>query len=132
MEKNKIILILTIIGLIISSLLTYFSFNPEESGVCQINSYWDCLKVSQSEYSQVFGLPISFLGIIGFIILIMFSSFKFNYQKYFLTVTSGLFLLFSLYLTFIEFFMIKSLCLFCLTIFLILLALFIIILWKKE
>ncbi|CAM4170530.1 vitamin K epoxide reductase family protein [Bacillus paramycoides] len=74
----------------------------------------DCLKVNSSSYAQIKGIPISVLGILYYLLLHIFTYFGkkvyvIKLIKYWLLVG----LAFSLYLTYLELFEIKAICIWC-------------------
>jgi uncharacterized membrane protein len=134
MKILKIIfLVLVFVWIAISSYLTYTHFSasaiycgPENtlSFVNSNNSWSSCDSVLQSEYSKMFWIPTAIFWIIFYIsTLIIFLSFIF--KKYFisnflykfiekiLVFFTFIWLLFSLYFTYLQFFVINSFCVYC-------------------
>ena len=64
-----LVLIFSVLGLIISgySLAAHYDTNLYE--VCTVNETFDCSSVNASEYSVIFGVPVAFLGIIGYAVI---------------------------------------------------------------
>ena len=137
LEKNLIIIIIlcSIFGIIVSSTLLsghieneYFKAHPEELSMsllfdkCDVSDTFSCLKVDDSPYSEIFNIPVSLMGIVGYAIIFLFSFIYLMYRKFrnihikkiLLLLHIGA-LLFSFYLTFIEIFVIHSMCQYCLT-----------------
>jgi uncharacterized membrane protein len=125
--KNKtiiiILLILSIIGLFASAYLTVLHFIPTDS-FCDLNATFSCSKINQSKYSSFLGIPVALLGLCGYLIFIIInlsllfvkSLEKYKKQLSRLQLTlSVLALIFSLYLTYIEFAVLWTLCILCLT-----------------
>ncbi len=114
---------LALVGLLVSIYLTAI-FYQHTSTVCDINATLSCSKVSSSKYSAIFGIPVSIFGMLGYATLAAISFTllrkKFSLEKerkvgliqFFLglSITS---LIFSLYLTYIEFAVLKAICIFC-------------------
>ncbi|PFK33805.1 hypothetical protein COI93_18035 [Bacillus cereus] len=74
----------------------------------------DCLKVNSSSYAQIKGIPISALGMLYYLLLLILTYFSkkvfvVRLIKYWLLVG----LAFSLYLTYLELFEIKAICIWC-------------------
>jgi uncharacterized membrane protein len=118
-----IIMYLAIVGLLVSVYLTAL-FYQHTSTVCDINTTLSCSKVSSSKYSSLFGIPVSIFGILGYLTLAATSFVllrkKFSLQKEKKVRLIQLFLgfsiialMFSLYLTYIEFAILKAICIFC-------------------
>lgn len=113
-KNRKWILILTFLGIIVSSYLTYYRVTTNPL-TCNFGS---CDIVQKSEYSVMMGVPVSVLGMIYYVmLLILLFKFRGIFTK--LWVIWGV--LFSTYLTVIEIFVIKAICGWCITSFAIIL-----------
>lgn len=129
----KIIFILSILGVILSVFLINLYYSKDKS-ICDINEIFHCSKVSASEYSTLFDIPMAFFGLFGYFSLALISLgiyikkikeekqriknknllIKKIFSPKFLLFFSLLALIFSLYLTYAESFIIKAFCIFCL------------------
>jgi uncharacterized membrane protein len=99
--------ILSIFGIIISFYL-YIS-KITSNYFCPIGN---CSIVNHSKYAEIGSIPVAFLGIIFYTLLILFTEFlKDKYGILKLWLISGF--LFSLYLTAIEVFVIHHICIWC-------------------
>jgi vitamin-K-epoxide reductase (warfarin-sensitive) len=118
-----IILYLALIGLLVSIYLTAVHFQ-HTSAVCDISDTLSCSKVSSSKYSEIFNIPVSIFGGLGYTLLAGISfillRWKFNIEKehkvYLIKAFLALAfisLLFSLYLSYVEFAIIHTICIFC-------------------
>lgn len=101
--------IISILGFLLSIYL-YIS-HLSSSFFCPVG---DCLKVNSSSYAQIKGVPISTLGILYYLLLHIFTYcgkkvFVIKLIKYWLLLG----LVFSLYLTYLEIFKIKAICIWC-------------------
>ncbi len=103
------IIFLSIIGLLISIYLFYSDIKQKEP-VCLINS--GCDFVLRSEYSRIFGVPLSLIGIFYFSTILILVSFQ--KLALFLKTISFLGFLFALYLIYLQAFVIKNFCQYCL------------------
>jgi len=131
MEKRKllhIIFFLSIIGLVISGYLTYLHYSTLNSP-CDFSETLSCSIVNRSAYAEFFGIPVAVMGFIGysFIGLVSISLSKHTWKlkmrekilfqrilsEKVLFIFSIAALLFSGYLTYAEFFLIKSICVLC-------------------
>lgn len=116
-KSYKALVVLNSIGLAISSYLIYLHFAPEASDFCVIGERWNCDIVNKSLYSEFFGIPVAVMGALAYLSFLLFSlrglkKDQVNLEKYFFIVlTIGLG--FTLYLTGIETFVLKTYCLFC-------------------
>jgi uncharacterized membrane protein len=105
-KKNKLLLGLAIAGIAVSLYLVYakVTSNPLVCG------FGNCEKVQNSPYAIFLGIPLSYWGTLYYL------SFLFViYKKLtkFISLWSIWGILFSLYLLFIELFLIKDICMWC-------------------
>lgn len=112
--------IVCLIGLFVAGYLAYVEMNQMEATCGPIG---DCNTVQQSEYARLFGiLPIGVLGLIGYCLILIAwvigrytTSKPADYASLALLGMSTFGLLFSIYLTFLEPFVIGATCAWCLT-----------------
>jgi uncharacterized membrane protein len=105
-------------------------FVPQEA--CDISETLSCTKVDDSKYSKIAGLAVSAYGIIGYVLLIglviIHAARRIERSDIFvfmLWTGSWMGLFFSIYLTIIEAFFIKSFCPYCLVSAAVMLGIFI-------
>ena len=111
---------LSVIGIAIASYLAYVEINNVEA-VC--GPVGNCNSVQQSSYATLFGfLPVGVLGVLGYIaIVIIWLAGLLNLKRYERLLRLALWILtlfgtmFSIYLTFLEPFIIGASCMWCLT-----------------
>ena len=147
-KSNKIfltiVIIISILGIILSSYLAYLHFEPSASKLCIIGENFDCDVVNKSTYSQLFGIPVAILGgltYLLFLIIAMLLLKDYDFSKigklidepitqttayYALFVTAIIALGFSIYLTYVEAYILKTYCIFCLVSLTFIIILFII------
>ncbi len=125
----KFFMILSVLAWPITLYLAYNHFNPTGSKVCNFNDYVSCDVVNLSPQSEIFGLPVSVLGFLTYLTLFLlaFGVYQgWNFKKVhkslregnvlkIITAITTIGLLFSLYLTYVELFILKALCPFCIT-----------------
>lgn len=135
---NRVIFILAIIGLAVSGYLFYtYVFN---SPIVCVNT--GCETVRVSPYSHFFGVPLPFFGGLMYLGIFIFSftatfvaeNFvkKIEYAIFFL---SGVGVAVSIYLTYLEIFVIRAICVWCLAQAFVILTIFMLIscrLWKTK
>jgi uncharacterized membrane protein/thiol-disulfide isomerase/thioredoxin len=117
---NIAIPILCIIGLGVAGYLAYVETTQVEA-IC--GPVGDCNTVQQSEYAQLFGiLPIGILGMAGYVMILLAwvikrftNQRKAAYASLAILGMSVFGVLFSIYLTFLEPFVIGATCAWCLT-----------------
>lgn len=115
---RQITIALTIIGLLVSIYMTIYKVTNNES-MCIGSS--GCSEVNASRYSEINGIPVAVLGVIGYaaILALLFLEqrpgvFQQNGTMMFFGI-SLLGFLFTLYLIYLEVALIKAYCPFCLT-----------------
>lgn len=137
MKKQQATTLVTglfLIVLVLSGYLYYLELNKiEDSTICNFNERFNCDEVANSSYAQTFGISNSLLGIILSVLVLTFVNLNSKKQskKLFEYTLLGLILAsaFSIYFLVLQFFVIKTICPFCLVIDLaILISLF--LFWK--
>lgn len=116
----KILMLLSVFGMLVSAYLTYQHFKPVGGPFCNINDYVSCDIVNKSIYSEFFHIPVAILGFSAYAIIfaVSFGLLKERLPPYFLGLTAlftGASLGFSIYLTSMEFFVLNAACLYCIT-----------------
>src|SRR3989344_6339409 len=107
------ITLLALGGLGIMSYLTYLHYSGVQS-FCDISEEISCDVVTTSIYSEIFGIPMSLLGMGYFITALVLLWWKWKPERYLVIFLLTLFALIpSLYLSFLEFFVIKAFCVLC-------------------
>lgn len=135
----RIIMLLSVFGMLVSAYLAYQHFKPVGGPFCNINSYISCDIVNKSSYSEIFNIPVSILGCAAYLIVFIaaFGLLKEKFPTYTLGLTAlftGASFGFAIYLSSMEFFVLHALCLYCITSQIIILLIFIISLniWLKH
>jgi uncharacterized membrane protein len=112
--------VITLIGIVIAAYMSYVE-TTHVTAVC--GPVGDCNTVQQSEYAHLFGvLPVGLFGLLGYIaIIITWLVGRFGKGRITLLASLGILgmtligTLFSMYLTFLEPFVIGAVCLWCLS-----------------
>ncbi|HAU65778.1 TPA: hypothetical protein DCW61_00345 [Candidatus Uhrbacteria bacterium] len=114
------ILVLSILGV----LLSFYSFLHKQGFTagtfCNLNAAFNCDVVNQGPYSQIFGIPVALIGIIGYFLLALAAWLKIKNSEdkslsiFLLSASLGGFL-FALYLSGLEAFVLHTWCVVCLT-----------------
>ena len=123
-------LFISIIGLLdsIYLLIIKISQNP----LLCIQGIGDCWSVNTSKYSEVYGIPVSIFGILGYllisllILIIRYNTALEKKASYLFFGFTCIGFLYSFYLTYIEIFVLKALCPFCILSAIIMTVLFVI------
>lgn len=107
------IVLLSLMGILISVYLTYNYFNTDDVAFCITGE--DCEIVKESKYSSILGIPVSVIGIAGYLSILLTTLSSMTKRRKWLTLftlsTAGL--AFSAYLTYVEFFKIEAICSYC-------------------
>jgi uncharacterized membrane protein len=125
---------LNLLALGITAYLSYLHFKPSASTVCTINAYLDCDIVNKSIYAELWGIPVAILGFLTYLFLLLVAqkllkgfaftalhpALTFNRVSYLLWGVTAFGFLFSSYLTYVEIFILRAACIFCLAQYLIL------------
>jgi uncharacterized membrane protein len=110
-------LLLTIIGFIDSSYLTWIKYSQNRA-LCFVGG-GACWSVNNSIYSEWLGIPIAIFGMLGYLAIFILLLLE-NKVEY--ITTNGILIIFGLslvgvvyscYLTYIEIYILKSICPFC-------------------
>jgi len=121
----KVILFIAILGLLISTYLTWLHYKPEGRSFCSINERFDCDAVNKSRYSEIFGIPVSILGMLGYAAFIALSitllsrhTFDHDWIKMkkinrTMMVLAAIAFIFTVYLSTIQAFVLKTWCVMC-------------------
>jgi len=118
--KDWLIPVLSLLGLGVAGYLAYVEVNQVEA-IC--GPVGNCNTVQQSTYAMLFGiLPIGVLGVLGYlVIIILWLAGNLDLEAWQKTINALLWIvsmvgfLFSVYLTFLEPFVIGATCLWCLS-----------------
>jgi uncharacterized membrane protein len=118
--KIKAIPVLVVVGLVVSSYLAYVELNSAPA-IC--GPVGDCNAVQQSSYARLYGvLPVGVLGVLGnlaiggaWVVRQYASAQTAAWAKKGLLALTTVGVLFSIYLTFLEPFVIGAVCAWCLT-----------------
>ena len=104
---KKVLIALCILGIGLSLYLTYakITSSPLYCG------FGNCEKVQLSRYSEIAGIPVSVFGIAYYFVLL--SLFYYSAKKKWLNLLLVWGILFSTYLTYLELFVIKAICMWC-------------------
>ena len=122
MEKKllRIVVAFAVIGMALSA----YSFLHHESLVsgafCTIDATFNCDIVNRGPYSEIGGVPVSVMGLVGYGFLLVAAAMRTRKPHDralldFLVLASGGALAFSLYLTGIEAFVLHAWCIICIT-----------------
>ena len=105
------------VGLAFSAYAWYESVTPAAQGSCTVNGFFSCQKVDQSAFTTTLGVPDYLFGVGGFAaMLVVDVPLLRTYRRpWLLTLAglSGIGLVLSIYLAWVELAEIRALCLIC-------------------
>ncbi|HEY5599389.1 MAG TPA: vitamin K epoxide reductase family protein [Candidatus Manganitrophaceae bacterium] len=114
-KADFVIIAASVLGMVIMAYLTYLKFSSGGLSFCDINASFSCSAVNRSIYADFFGIPVSILGFLYFAVVggLVFSKSaeRSFYSLVFGATVAALF--FSLYLSYVEVFVLKTICLLC-------------------
>lgn len=105
-----LLLILTLLGITVSSLALREHYREYGDSPCSINEHWDCGVVNHSPYAMIAGVPVAVIGIIGYILMAALAFLR-SYRLLLVSTFAGLG--FSLYLANIEKNILGVWCIYC-------------------
>lgn len=117
LTRQNIALAASIIGFLDSVYLAVEKLTQNQA-MC-IKGVGDCWSVNNSEYSQIFGIPVSIFGAAAYLLLIFLFLSKDRFIKWNEIIDQLAFgislagLIYSIYLTYLEIAVIKAVCPFC-------------------
>ncbi|MBI5804017.1 hypothetical protein HY450_02120 [Candidatus Pacearchaeota archaeon] len=121
-DLRKINFLLLIFLLIFNSLIVYSDFTGGDACIVNSEGNSSCSTVQNSEYGEILGFKVAWIGLLGFAVLIFFyymsgeknKDRKFYYKIFLFLTFAGV--LFSLYFIFVQFFILRDYCYNCLII----------------
>lgn len=119
-QATRTLAIFAVAGIGISLFSFFHHTGAVDGAACVIGQTFDCDVVNQGIYSMFFGIPVALIGLIGYLFLLLPAVILLyrpqdQDMKRFLVIASSIGLLFSLYLTSLEAFVLYTWCIICLT-----------------
>jgi vitamin-K-epoxide reductase (warfarin-sensitive) len=106
-----VIAFLAVAGVVVSSLALQVHYSTETEP-CSINAKWDCGIVNHSPFAEIAHIPVAALGIAGYLAMGALALLK--RRRLVAALALGA-LGFSLYLTYIEKYVLEVYCIYCVT-----------------
>ena len=111
------IAILSLAGMIVSSISLERHYAKSATSYCEFGEKFNCDIVNRSEYSSLTGIPVSLIGVAGYGLLLTLSTLCRSRpetpMRLLMAAAAGL--VFALYLTYIEAYVLTTWCILCLT-----------------
>lgn len=118
----KALIILSSLGILLAIYLFYNFLTKPLVESCYINATINCDAITKGSLSTLFGIPVSLVGLIGYIVILLSSILK---KKLLVLGMSTFGMVFCLSITYQEVFRLKVICPVCLTCQLVMLTVFI-------
>ena len=111
------IAILSLAGMIVSSISLQRHYAKSATSYCEFGEKFNCDIVNRSEYSSLAGIPVSLIGVAGYGLLLTLSTLCRSRPetptRLLMAAAAGL--VFEVYLTYIEAYVLTTWCILCLT-----------------
>ena len=106
-----------LVGVVVSSISLYHHFGTAKTSFCNFGDSFNCDLVNRSQYSTVLGIPVALIGLCGYVFILLLATAYRNKAetRIFLAICCAAGLAFSLYLTYIEKFVLSAWCILCLS-----------------
>ncbi len=125
--RRYAVIVLSVIGLLISLYIKLYIETGDNNVLgCKINSYVNCTNVINGPYGKVFGIPLSLFGAFYFLVLIALYAVDY-YNDYLIAVISLAGIVSVINFVFLELFVINHICLYCTSVHVVVVLIFILI-----
>ena len=112
-----LIAVLAVAGIAVSAVSLVHHYSPSQTSFCDFSEHINCDIVNKSEYSAILGVPVSLIGILGYALILALATVYRSRPKsstlIFAAAVAGL--IFALYLTYVEAFVLTVWCILCLS-----------------
>jgi len=111
-----IIAVLSLAGMVVSAVSLQRHYARSATSYCDFTQSFNCDVVNRSEYSEVAGIPVAGIGVAGYALLFLLSTFRRSRAETptQLAIASAVGLGFAVYLTYVEAFELRTWCILCL------------------
>lgn len=111
------IAVLAVAGIILSSVSLERHYAKSATSYCDFGERFNCDIVNRSEYSSIMGIPVAGIGLAGYGLLLVLSTFNRRRAETpaWLLAAAVAGLAFALYLTYIEAYVLETWCILCLS-----------------
>jgi vitamin-K-epoxide reductase (warfarin-sensitive) len=112
-----VIALLAGVGIAVSSVSLYEHYRTSQASFCDLGQTFNCDIVNRSAYSEVAGIPVAFIGILGYLLLLFVATLRREHptSPLILLIAASVGLAFALYLAYVEKFILGAWCILCLT-----------------
>jgi uncharacterized membrane protein len=111
------IAVVAVAGMAVSAFSLYHHFGASKTSFCDFGQAFNCDIVNRSRYSTVLGVPVAMIGLLGYLLMLAFATVYREKAEtpLLLAIASFAGLGFSLYLTYVEKFVLAAWCILCLS-----------------
>ncbi|MDO8516310.1 MAG: vitamin K epoxide reductase family protein [bacterium] len=108
------LIVLSVLGILIMAYLFKVGYMSGDNSFCNLGEGFSCDLVNKSKYAKIFGIPLSGMGLLYFawVLYMVVRSYKPETLEKIVLATIAI-LVPSLYLSYIEYFVLKSICILC-------------------
>ncbi len=110
---KSVILVASALGMLISAYSTYSHYGDATDTFCDITATLSCTTVNKSIYAEIGGIPVALIGLYGYALILLLALGRAKTKWLFAVSILGF--VFSLYLTWIELFTLRTICILCVT-----------------
>ncbi len=112
-----VIAILSLAGMVVSAISLQRHYAKSASAFCDFGEKFNCDIVNRSEYSSLMGIPVAGIGVAGYgVLLALATIYRSRLETPLrLLVAAGAGLVFALYLTYVEGYVLETWCILCLS-----------------
>lgn len=108
------VLALGLLGMAFMGYLSYLHFKTTPgSTFCNFGVHFSCEVVNKSIYAELFGMPLAFMGFAYFSFVAALATSAFPWRHRAILLATVFSIVFSLRLSFLEIFVLDSICVFC-------------------
>ncbi len=108
-----VVVICCLVGAGLSAVSLRNHYGTSKTDYCALDEIFDCDLVNRSVYSRFLGMPVAFIGLLGYLVLLAMTFRRDRLSAGLLTAAAWIGLGFSLYLTYIEAHVLAVWCLLC-------------------
>ena len=132
----NLIVIFAIVGLMAALYSVKTHYEGGEHSICSFNETFNCDIVNQSIYSEFLGIPVALIGVGGYVFflasILQYKNSKNEMLMNFMGMSALVGSAFSLYLTYVEAYVLYTWCIVCLTSAFSMIAVTVAVLWLRQ
>ncbi len=113
LRNRLVIMLLCYCGIALSAASLHSHYAAAATEYCDLNQVFNCDLVNRSKFSELFGIPVALIGLIGYVLLLGITFKKsraFEFLRFFASFAG---LMFACYLAYVEEHILRTWCLLC-------------------